>query len=155
MVSHLSEKNVREGGHHGGRVVGLMKRILGIGMTALVLFAAAMLYSVWRESQAPVTHTPGPLETGRAQLHAQLEAAKKTESEAEQHDWNSPERLRAMVQGHEQRIEKLRDNKEAAEIVAYDRDSAARLQRRIAQLAEEQAAKAEATEQAAEDKEEQ
>ena len=132
-----------------------MKRILGIGITALVLFAAAMLYSVWRESQAPVTHTAGPLETGRAQLHAQLEDARKTESAAEQQDWNSPDRLRAMIQGHEQRIEKLKDNKEAAEIVAYDRDSVARLEKRIAQIAAEQAAKAEAAQRAAEEAQQQ
>lgn len=128
-----------------------MKRILGIGMTAVVLFAAAMLYSVLRESQAPVTHTPDPLETGRAQLRAQLEEAKKVESAAEQQDWNSPDQLHALIQGREQRIEKLKDNKEAAEIVAYDRDAVERLKKRIAQIAEEQAAKAEAAKRAAEE----
>ena len=132
-----------------------MKRIVGIGITALVLFAIAMLYSVWRESQAPVTHTPGPLETGRAQLHAQLEDAQKSESAAEQQDWNAPDQLRALIQGHEQRIEKLKDNKEAAEIVAYDRDAVARLQKRIAQIAEEQAAKAEAAQESAQESEKQ
>lgn len=132
-----------------------MKRIFGIGITALVLFAIAMLYSVWRESQAPITHTPGPLETGRAQLHAQLEEARKNESAAEQQGWNSPERLRAMIEGHEQRIARLKDNKEAGEIVAYDRDSVARLEKRIVQIAEEQAAKAEAAKQAAAEESEQ
>lgn len=115
----------------------------------MVLFALALMVSVWHESQAPLTHTPGPLETGRAELHAQLEESRKTEAAAEQQDWNSPDQLHALIQGHEQRIEKLKDNKEAAEIVAYDRDSIDRLRKRIAQLAEEEAVKAEAAKESA------
>ena len=131
-----------------------MRRVVFIGVGVLALLAFALMYSVWRESREPVTRTPGPLETGRMQLHAQLEDAKKTESEAERQAWNSPDRLRAMIQGHQQRIEQLKDNKEAAEIVAYDQDAVDRLEKRIAQIAEEQAAKAEAAKQAAEAKRE-
>jgi hypothetical protein len=108
-----------------------------------------MVYSVWRESQDPVTRTPGPLETGRMELHAQLEQSKKTESEAETQNWNSSEKLRALIEGHRQRMERLKDNKEAAEIVAYDRDAIDRMEKRIAQIAEQEAAKAEAAKQAA------
>ncbi len=125
-----------------------MKRILLISFAVLALLAIAMVYSVWRASQEPVTHTPGPLETARAQLHAQLEQAKKTESEAEQQHWNSADRLRALIEGHQQRIEKLKDNKQAAEIVAYDRDEIDRLQKRITRIAEEEAAKAQAAREA-------
>jgi hypothetical protein len=123
-----------------------MKRMVAIGLGVLVLLAAAMMYNVWRASQEPVAHTPGPLETGRTQLHAQLEEAKKVEAQAERQDWDSPRDLRALVQGHEQRIEKLKDNTQAAEIVAYDRDAISRLEKRITELAEQQAAKAAAQE---------
>jgi len=68
-----------------------MKRIVLITFGFLTLLAVAMVYTVSRASQEPVTHTPGPLETGRAQLHAQLEEAKKTEGQAEQQGWKSPE----------------------------------------------------------------
>ena len=126
-----------------------MKRIVLISFGVLVLLALAMVYSVWRETQAPVTHTPGAVEIGRTQLRAQLEQAKKTEGQDEQQHWNSPEQLQALIEGHKQRIEKLKDNKEAAEIVAYDRDAVDRLEKRIAQIAEEEAARAEAEKEAA------
>lgn len=109
----------------------------------MALLVVAMMVSVWHASQEPVTRTPGPLETGRAQLNTKLAEAKKTEGQAEQQAWNSAAQLRALIQGHEQRIEELKDNKEAADIVAYDRDAVDRLEKRIAQIAEEQAAKAE------------
>jgi flagellar basal body-associated protein FliL len=125
-----------------------MRKIVAISIGVVVLLAGAMFYNVWHAAQDPVTRTPGPLETWRAQLHGQFEAAKKTEEKAEQQAWNSPEQLRAMIQGHEQRIERLKDNKEAAEIVAYDHEAVDRLEKRLAQIAEEEAAKAEAAEQA-------
>jgi hypothetical protein len=118
-----------------------MKKIFVIIFGLLVLFAAAMTFGVWRESQAPVSETPGPLETGRAQLHAQLQDARKVETQAEKQDWNSPADLRRLMQGHARRIEKLKDNTEAKEIVAYDRDAVDRLEKRIAELAEQQAAR--------------
>jgi hypothetical protein len=126
-----------------------MKRLVGIGIGLLVLLAIGMVYSVWRASQEPVTRTPGPLESGRTQLGAQLEQAKATESAAEKQNWNSPAQLRALIEGHQQRLEKLKDNKEAAEIVAYDRDAIDRLDKRIAQIAEQEAARAEAAKEAA------
>ena len=119
-----------------------MKRIVAIVVGVLVLLAAAMMLSVWRASQETVAHTPGPLEIGRTQLRAQLDEAKKVESQAEQQDWNSPPDLRALIAGHEQRIEKLKANSQAAEIVAYDHDAITRLEKRITELAEQQAAKA-------------
>jgi hypothetical protein len=128
-----------------------MKRIVLIALGLLAVVSAVMMYNVWRGSQEAVTRTPSPLETGRAQLHMQLEEARKTESQAEQQDWNSAPQLRALIQGHEQRAEKLKDNREAAEIVAYDRDAIDRLQKRIGELAaEEQARQAAAKNAAAE-----
>jgi hypothetical protein len=126
-----------------------MKRVLLIGFGVLALLMVAMMVSVYHATQEPVTKTPGPLEAGRAQLHEKLAEAKKTEGQAEQQAWNSPAQLRALMEGHQQRIEKLKDNKEAADIVAYDRDAVDRLEKRIAQIAEEQAAKAQAAKQAA------
>jgi hypothetical protein len=119
-----------------------MKRFFVISFAVVVVLAFAMMYTVWKASQEPVTHTPSPVETGRAQLHAQLEQAKKTEGQDEQQNWNAPGQLRALIDGHKQRIEKLKGNKEAAEIVAYDREAIERLEKRIAQIAEEEAAKA-------------
>jgi hypothetical protein len=124
-----------------------MKRIFAIVLGLLVLFAGALMYGVWRESLAPVSSPPGPLEVGRAQLHAQLDDARKVETQVEQQAWNSAVDLRRLIQGHEQRIEKLKDNPEAKEILAYDRDSVDRLQKRIAELAEQQAAAAKEAEQ--------
>jgi hypothetical protein len=126
-----------------------MKRIVAITCGTLVLLAVGLMVSVWRASQEPVMPTPGPVETGRTQLHAQLDEARKTEAAAEKQDWDSSDKLRAMLQGHEQRIEKLKDNKEAAEIVAYDHDAVDRLEKRLAQIAEVEAAKAEAAKEAA------
>ena len=126
-----------------------MKRIVWIALGLLALVSAVVMYNVWRASQEPVTHTPSPLETGRAQLHAQLEEAKKIESQAEQQDWNSATRLRALMEGHEQRIEKLKGNTAAGEIIAYDRDAISRLEKRIAELAAQEEARQEAAKQAA------
>ncbi len=81
-----------------------MKRIVAIALGVLVLLAAAMMLSVWRASQEPVAHTPGPLEIGRTELRAQLEDAKKIEAQTEQQDWNSTANLRVLIQGHQQRI---------------------------------------------------
>jgi DNA repair exonuclease SbcCD ATPase subunit len=126
-----------------------MKRILSISFGIVVVLAFAMLYTVWKASQEPVTHTPSAVETGRAQLHAQLEQAKKVEGQAEKQNWNAPAPLRAMVDGHKQRIEKLKDNKETAEILAYDRDAIERLEKRIVAIAQEEAAQAAAQKEAA------
>jgi hypothetical protein len=117
-----------------------MKKI-AIVLGVLGLLVAAMSYNIWNASQQPVKGAPDALETGRQKLHSQLEDAKRTEAEAEKQDWNSATRLRDLINGHKQRIEKLTGNSQAVEIVAYDRESIARLERRIADLAAESAAK--------------
>lgn len=106
-----------------------------------MLAVAVVGYNVTRAAQEPVTSSPGPLEIADTQLRAQLEQARKTETEAEKRDWNSPARLRAMIDGHAWRIEQLKSNKEAAEIVAYDQEAIDRLEKRIAELAKEAAEK--------------
>lgn len=127
-----------------------MRRIVPIVVGVLAVLFISLMISVWRAVQEPITHTPGPLQTGRAQLHRQLEEAKKTESQAEQQAWNSTAGLRALIEGHQQRIDQLKDNHEAGEIVAYDRDAIERLEKRIADLAAQEAARAEAAKEAAE-----
>jgi hypothetical protein len=117
-------------------------KTVAIAVGALVLLGAAMSYNVWRASQEPVVRTPGLLETGRTKLHQQLEEAKRTEAQVEKQNWDSPPALRTLIAGHEQRIKKLKENTEAAEILAYDKESIQRLEKRIADLAAEAAAKA-------------
>ena|ERR1700694_3612587 len=114
---------------------------LAIVLGVLAVLAAAMTYNIWNASQQPVKGAPDALETGRQKLHAQLDEAKRTEAEAEKQNWNSATRLRDLIQGHQQRMEKLKGNSQAGEIVAYDRESIARLEKRIADLAAEAAAK--------------
>jgi hypothetical protein len=121
-------------------------RIVAIAIGVLALLLAAMSYIVWRAAEEPVTGTASPVEVGRVQLHAQLEEARKTETQAEKQAWNSGSTLRALVKGHEQRIQKLAGNPQAAEILAYDRDAVTRLNQRIAALAAQEAAKAAAQE---------
>ena len=119
-----------------------MKRFFAIAIAVFALLASAMIYNVWRGSQEPVTRTPGPLETGRIKLHQQLEEAQKTEAQAEKQNWDSAAVLRVLINGHQQRIDKLKGNSEASEIVAYDRAAIERLEKRIAELAAQEAAKA-------------
>lgn len=106
-----------------------------------VLFAA---YNVWRADNEPVSTPPGPLELGRAHLQAQLDEAKQREARFEQQDWNSPELLRGLIAAHQARIDKLKDNREAAGIVAYDRAEMDKLEKRIAEIAAQREAAAEA-----------
>ena len=110
--------------------------VLGI----LVLLAAVIGYNVWRAVAEPVVATPGPYEVGRQQLHAQLEAAKKREAQFEKEDWDSITLLRGLIASHQQRIDKLTGNGQAAEILAYDHDSITRIQARIAELEAKQRA---------------
>jgi hypothetical protein len=126
-----------------------MKRILVIAIGVLVLLATAMIYNVWRGNQEPVTRTPGPLEMGRTKLHQQLEEAQKAEAQAEQQSWDSAAALRRLIAGHQQRMEKLKGNTQAGEILAYDQQSVDRLEKRITDLAEQEAAKAAAAEEEA------
>ena len=101
-----------------------------------------MIYNVWRGSQEPITRTPGPLETGRAQLRRQLDEAQKAEALVEKQDWDSAVALRRLIDGHQQRIDKLKGNTQAGEILAYDQRSIERLEKRIADLAAQEAARA-------------
>lgn len=117
---------------------------LAIVLAALVALTMVISYNVWRAAEEPVTSTPGPLETGRAQLHAQLVDAEQHEGAAEKQAWNSPDRLRALIKWHQDRIAKLTGNSQAGEILAYDQAAVDRLQNRIADLAAQQAAQAQA-----------
>lgn len=119
-----------------------MKKFVAVAVGILALLASAIIYNVWRGSQEPITRTPGPLETGRAKLHQQLDEAQKTEALVEKQDWDSAVALRRLINGHQQRIDKLKGNAEAGEIVAYDQASIERLEKRIAELAAQEAARA-------------
>jgi hypothetical protein len=119
-----------------------MKKFVAIAVAVVALLAWAMIYNVWRGSQEPVTRTPGPLENGRAQLRRQLDDAQKTEALVEKQDWDSAVALRSLINGHKQRIDKLKGNTEAGEIVAYDQAATERLEKRIADLAAQEAARA-------------
>lgn len=100
----------------------------------LVLLAAVISYNVWRAFSVPVVVQPGAYELGHQHLHDQLEAAKKREAQFEQQDWNSMTLLHNLILAHQQRIDKLAGNKEAAEILAYDHDAMIRIQARINEL---------------------
>lgn len=129
-----------------------MKRI-GIALALFVALIIAVGYNVWRANQEPVTTPPSLVEVGRQQLHAQLEQAQRTEAQIEKQDWDSPLLLEEVIKAHQQRIDKLKDNSQAGEILAHDREAIDRLQKRIAELhakAEAQAALADATPPAAE-----
>ena len=112
-----------------------------VALVALVLFIS---YNVWRAAEEPVTTTPGPFEAGRAQLHAQLVDAEQREGAAEKQAWNSPDKLRALLKWHQDRIAKLTGNTQAGEILAYDHAAVDRIQIRIADLDAQQAAQAKA-----------
>jgi len=111
-----------------------MKKIaIAVGGLLILLFAT-LVYNVWRAGMVPVPAAPGPLETGRQQLHDQLEQSKKRESEIELQDWNSITLLRELIKAHQERIDKLGGNSQAAEIIAWDKESIARIEDRIADL---------------------
>lgn len=129
-----------------------MKKIL-IALGVLVLIGGGVCYNVWRASVDPVTSTPGPLEIGRQQLHAQLEESKQREAAIELQDWNSIPLLRGLIDAHQHRIEQLSGNSQGGEIVAHDREAIARLEKRISDLIEEEAARAAAQAKAQEQRE--
>jgi small-conductance mechanosensitive channel len=116
---------------------------IAIALGVLALLAVFILYNAWRAAVEPVKSPPDALETGRAQLHSQLEQAEQSEGQAEKQAWNSVPELAQLAKWHEHRVERLAGNSQGGVIVAYDRDSIARLQQRIADLAEQ--AKAEAS----------
>lgn len=117
---------------------------LAIALVLLIALAAVISYNVWRADQNPVTSTPGLLEVGRQHLHAQLEQARQQEAQVEKQAWNSPAQLRFLIQAHQHRMDQLNGNSQAGEILSYDRDCIARLEKRIADLAAQQAAQAQA-----------
>jgi hypothetical protein len=127
-----------------------MKKVVAIALGVLALLASVMIYGVWRGSRDQVTRTPGPLETGRIKLHQQFEEAQKTEAEVEKQNWDSTAALRRLIAGHQQRMEKLKGNAQAGEILVYDQQSVERLEKRIADLAAQEAQKAEAAQESQE-----
>lgn len=118
-----------------------MKKI-AIAFGVLAVLVAAISYNIWNASQEPVTSTPGLFDIGKQKLHTQLEEARRLEADGEKRSWDSAPQLREMVKGHQQRIEKLAGNTQSAEIRAYDHESITRLEKRIADLAAREAAKA-------------
>jgi hypothetical protein len=115
-------------------------KVLLLVLGFLALLAAIITYNVWRALSEPVVARPGAYEVGRQQLNAQLEAAKKREAHFEQQDWDSITLLRGLIAAHQQRIDQLTGNKEAAEILAYDHDAIKRIEARIAELEAKQRA---------------
>lgn len=115
------------------------KLVIG-SLAVLALLVAVVAINVWRAIHEPVMSTPGPYQLGRQQLQSQLEAAKKREAQFEQQDWDSIPALHTLIAAHQQRIDKLTGNAEAAEILAYDNDSITRLKARIAELENKQRA---------------
>lgn len=120
-----------------------MKKVaiaFGVLVGLLAVLVGIVSYGVWSAEQTPIAKTPGAVETGRTKLHAQLEEAKQREAQFEKQDWNSPTALRELIKSHQQRIDQLTGDSQAAEILAYDRDSITRLEKRINDLAEQQSA---------------
>lgn len=109
-------------------------KIFAIVLGVIALLVGVISYNVWRANHEPITSTPGAVDVGRQKLHAQLEQTKQTESQLEKENWNSIPQLRVLIKDHQDRITKLSGNKEAAEIVAYDHDSIARLEKRVTEL---------------------
>lgn len=108
----------------------LLLLILGF----LILLVAIISFNVWRSLSEPIVTAPNAYELGRQHLHEQLEATKKREAQFEQQDWNYITPLHNLILAHQQRIDKLTGNKEAAEIIAYDHEAMIRLQKRINEL---------------------
>jgi hypothetical protein len=123
-----------------------MKKI-AIALAALLLLIGFASWNVWRAVYEPVTSQPSLVDLSRQQLHAQLEQSKTRESEIEQQEWGSITLLRGLILAHQHRIDQLKDNSQASEILAHDRDAIARIEKRIADLQTQQAAQQQAIEQ--------
>lgn len=113
-----------------------------IALSIMALLSAVLAYNVWRASRDPVSSPPGPLEIGRQKLHAQLEESAQREAEIEKQDWNTVTLLQDLIKAHEHRIAQLTGNSQAGEILAHDHAAIERLQKRIAELQAQEAAKA-------------
>ena len=122
-----------------------MKKVV---VSALCLLAVVLVgivaYNVWRGETAPVAKTPDAVEQGRASLHNQLAQVEQREAQIEKMDWDSPEKLRVLIQSHQKRIDQLNGNSAGGEIVAHDKEAIARLEKRIADIAAEKEAEAKA-----------
>jgi hypothetical protein len=118
-----------------------MKKI-AIAFAALLLLIGFASWNVWHAVYEPVITQPSLVDLGRQQLHAQLEQSKTRESEIEQQDWASIPLLRGLIEAHQHRIDQLKDNSQAGEILAHDRDAIARIEKRIADLQTQQAQQA-------------
>jgi hypothetical protein len=122
-----------------------MKKVV---VSALCLLAVVLVgivaYNVWRGETAPVAKTPDAVEQGRANLHNQLAQVEQREAQIEKMDWDSPEKLRVLIQSHQKRIDQLNGNSAGGEIVAHDKEAIARLEKRIADVATEKEAEAKA-----------
>ena len=115
---------------------------LAIAVAALIVLIAFAGWNVWHAVYEPVSSTPSLVDQGQQQLHAQLEQAKTREAEIEKQDWDTITLLRELIQAHQHRIDQLKDNSQAGEIVAHDREAIARIEKRIADLQAQQAAQA-------------
>jgi hypothetical protein len=118
----------------------MKKLAIAVGVLAIVFIV--FMFNVLRATQQGVTAAPDPLEAGRQKLHAQLVASEQRESEIEKQDWNSIPLLHDLINAHQERMGKLAGNSQAGEIVAHDRDAAARLEKRIQELTEQESQKA-------------
>src|SRR5215469_6192632 len=111
---------------------------LAIAFAVLILILGIVAYNIWRAYQDPLTTQPTLVELGRQQLHQQLLDSEKREFEIEQADWNSITLLQDLIKAHQTRIDKLTANPQAGEIIAHDKDAIARIQKRIADIEEQQ-----------------
>jgi membrane protein involved in colicin uptake len=117
-------------------------KIAALILVVLAALAGALAWTVWRADTAPVNTPPNALQSGEQQLHQQLDETRQHEAEVEKQAWNSMDQLVKLIQWHQHRIDRLTGNSQAAEVVAYDRESIARIQARINDLAAEEKAKA-------------
>jgi hypothetical protein len=118
-----------------------MKKLL-LALAALLLLIGFIGWNVWQAVYEPVTTPPTLVELGHQQLHNQLEQSKTREAEIEKQDWDSITLLRGLIDAHQHRIDQLKDNSQAGEILAHDRDAIARIEKRIADLQAQQAEQA-------------
>ena len=116
-------------------------RIIALVLVFIAALAGAIAWTVWRADTAPVTKPLNAQQQGAEKLHKQLEETKQYEAGIEKQVWNSTDQLVKLIHWHQDRIEKLKNNSQAGEILAYDNDSVPRLQARINQLAAEEKAK--------------
>ena len=116
-------------------------KLVALTLLALVALAGVIAWTVWRADTAPVTAPLTAVQDGQQQLHAQLEATIHHEAEVERNVWSSMDQLVKLIHWHQNRIDRLSGNSQAAEILAYDRDSITRLQTRINQLDAQEKAK--------------